>query len=218
MKPYHEICRMRILVIAATKKEIEPFNADNKKAEILITGIGVPATIYNLQKHLAKNSCDLVIQAGIAGAFNTNNKLGNVVVIKQDIFADIGMEEKENFTSIFHSDLMNGNEYPYTEGWLVNFNPLLFNSTLTVVNSVTVNKVSDSQLQKDELERYFAPQTESMEGAAFHYVCLQEKVPFLQLRSISNYVGERNKNNWKINEAITNLNEALNKLIKIAEK
>jgi len=209
---------MQILVIAATKKEIEPFIADNKTAEILITGIGIPATIYNLQKQLAKNSCDLVIQAGIAGAFDTDTKLGNVVVIKQDIFADIGIEEKENFTSIFHTELINGNEYPYTDGWLVNLNPLLFNPTFEMVNGVTVNKVSDSQLQKKQLESCFAPQTESMEGAAFHYVCLQEKIPFIQIRSISNYVGERNKNNWKMTEAISNLNEALNKLIKIAKK
>jgi len=67
---------MRILVIAATNNEIEPFIAENKTAEILVTGIGIPATIYNLQKHLAKNSYDLVIQAGIAGAFNTNTSSG----------------------------------------------------------------------------------------------------------------------------------------------
>ena len=48
-----------------------------------------------------------------------------------------------------------------------------------------------------------------MEGAAFHYVCLQQKIPFIQLRAISNYVGERNKTKWKMKEAIINLNEKL---------
>ncbi len=52
-----------------------------------------------------------------------------------------------------------------------------------------------------------------MEGAAFHYVCLQEKIPFLQLRAISNYVGERNKANWNLNEAIRNLNKKLIEIV-----
>ena len=48
-----------------------------------------------------------------------------------------------------------------------------------------------------------------MEGAAFFYVCLQEKIPFLQIRSISNYVEKRNKSNWNIPLAIDNLNVVL---------
>jgi futalosine hydrolase len=40
-----------------------------------------------------------------------------------------------------------------------------------------------------------------------------EKIPFLQLRGISNYVGERNKANWKIRESIDALNQQLIKMI-----
>jgi futalosine hydrolase len=46
-----------------------------------------------------------------------------------------------------------------------------------------------------------------MEGAAFHYVCLQEGMPFAQVRSISNYVEPRNRSAWKIKEAVIALNE-----------
>ena len=52
-----------------------------------------------------------------------------------------------------------------------------------------------------------------MEGAALHYVCLSEKIPFLQLRSVSNYVGERDKNKWAVREAIANLNIELQKIL-----
>jgi futalosine hydrolase len=65
----------------------------------------------------------------------------------------------------------------------------------------------------NQLFTKFDPQIETMEGAALHYICLQENVPFLQLRSISNYVGERNKEKWKLKEAIDNLNEALVKIV-----
>ena len=59
----------------------------------------------------------------------------------------------------------------------------------------------------------FDPVTESMEGAALHYVCLMEKVPFVQIRSISNYIGERNKQKWDMMNSIVNLNETLIKII-----
>jgi futalosine hydrolase len=52
-----------------------------------------------------------------------------------------------------------------------------------------------------------------MEGAALHYVCLMEKIPFIQLRSVSNYIAERNKKNWNMKESIGNLNQALIKLL-----
>ena len=213
MRGKHEICRMQILVIAATNHEIASFIADNKQVDILVTGIGVPATIYQLQKKLYGKKYGLVIQAGIAGAFSLNLKLGEVVLVEQDTFADLGMEEREKFTSIFNSTFMDENEFPFSKGWLVNKTPLISTLSLSLVKGVTVNKVSDSMVQRQQIIGNFSPQTESMEGAAFHYVCLQEKVPFIQVRSVSNYVGERDKTKWKMKESIANLNEALFEII-----
>ena len=44
-----------------------------------------------------------------------------------------------------------------------------------------------------------------MEGAAFMYSCLILGVAFAQVRSVSNVVEPRNRDTWKINEAIRNL-------------
>ena len=205
----HEICRMQILVIAATNLEIAPFIAANKGVDILVTGVGVPATIYQLQKKMFHQNYQLVIQAGIAGAFSESFGLGEVVVVEQDSFADIGMEEKEHFTSIFDSGLLDANEFPFTNKWLVNRTPLISTLSLPLVKGITVNKVGDSMLQREQILSNFSAEIESMEGAAFHYVCLQEQVTFLQVRSISNYVGQRDKEKWKMKEAIENLNKGL---------
>ena len=53
------------------------------------------------------------------------------------------------------------------------------------------------------------PNHESMEGAALHYVCLMEQVPFAQVRCISNYIEPRNRKAWDIPIAVGNLNEWL---------
>ncbi len=57
------------------------------------------------------------------------------------------------------------------------------------------------------------PVVESMEGAALHYTCLEEGIAFLQLRAVSNTVGERNKTKWDIRAAIDGLNDRLIRLL-----
>ena len=205
---------MQFLVIAATKQEIQPFIAhNNKNVEVLITGVGIPATLYHLQKRLQQIDYDFIIQAGIGGTFTETINLAEVVLVKQDTFGDIGMEEKEKFTGIFQSGFADKDEFPFTDGWLVNRDTLFNTSSLQSVNAITVNKVSDSLLQTKQLLQNFGAQTESMEGAAFHYVCLQEHIPFVQIRSISNIVRERSKSKWLMKEAIDNLTTEMINLI-----
>lgn len=213
---------MYILLTAATSFEIDPtlallekseFNFNDHEIEVLITGIGQAPTTYLLTYNLQNKRPDLVIQAGIAGNFTNELLLGQTVFVKQDAFGDLGMEEKEIFTSVFDAGFANKNNPPFTDGWLINEHPLLDNTPLQIVKAVTVNKVSDSLVQKQQLINCFAPQIETMEGAALHYVCLQENIPFIQIRSISNEVGERDKSKWKMKEAIENLNSELQKLI-----
>ena len=65
-----------------------------------------------------------------------------------------------------------------------------------------------------KLVNKFNPDIETMEGASFMYVCLNEGVNFIQLRAISNYIEKRNKQNWNINLAIENINNLLIKWLK----
>ncbi|MBK9485590.1 MAG: futalosine hydrolase [Chitinophagaceae bacterium] len=203
---------MQILLIAATATEIEPFTAANSRVDTLITGVGVPAAIYHLQKRIHQIDYDFIIQAGIAGGFSNEMALGRVVLVKQDCFADLGMEE-ENYTPIFNTAFADKDEFPFTDGWLINTDEKLKYIDLPKAKAITLNKVSDSELQKQQFVQSFNADIETMEGAALHYVCLQEHIPFLQIRSISNHVGERDKTKWKIKEAIENLNKELQILI-----
>ena len=213
---------MDILLAAATKLEIQPtlqllqkegFIINGHTIDILITGVGMVSTTYNSTTKLIGKKYGFIIQAGIAGTFSNDLLLGETVLVKQDAFGDIGMEEKGNFTTVFDAGFASKDEFPFTDGWLVNSNKLLTTSLLKKVSAITVNKVSDSLLQRQQAIQYFEPQAESMEGAAFHYVCLQQKLHFIQLRSISNAVGDRDKSRWRIKDAIDNLNTELEKLL-----
>ncbi len=204
---------MNVLVVSATELEIKFFIQENKRADVLITGVGIPATVFNLTKQLFKKNYDLVIQAGIGGTFSADFEKGTVVIIEKDAFGDIGIDEKGNYKTVFEAGFINSDEFPFTGGWLVNHHESIQNLHLRPATAITVNKITDDTVQITKLVEKFNPQVESMEGAALHYVCLQQKINFLQLRSISNAVGERDKQKWKMNEAIANLNSELKKLI-----
>jgi futalosine hydrolase len=81
------------------------------------------------------------------------------------------------------------------------------------VNAITVNEISTSKKRIQSYQEAYQPALESMEGAAFHYVCLQENIAFMQLRSISNTVGVRNKKQWNLPLAIEELNKVLIRLL-----
>ena len=204
---------MRILVVAATQLEIAPFIKTHPDTEALITGIGIPSTVYHLTKKLLHEKYNLVIQAGIAGSFTKKIKAGEVVAVEQDVFGDIGVEENKSFKSLFQLGFGDKDEFPFENGMLINTSEIFKKTSLKKVKAVTVNKIQDRKKQVKQLKKIFNAEIESMEGAAFHFVCLQQHIPFLQIRSISNKVGERDKTKWNIKEAVENLNTELIKLV-----
>ena len=48
-----------------------------------------------------------------------------------------------------------------------------------------------------------------MEGAAVYYVCLLEDIPCFELRTVSNEVGERNREKWNTPLALESLRRAM---------
>jgi futalosine hydrolase len=218
--PIKKAKRMNCLVIAATTKEIEPFlkylrhAVTRVNADVLITGIGLTATAYHLTKQLQLRKYDLVIQAGVAGCFDPKLPLGFVVVIKKDSIADQSVVELKQLKTLFDLKLVPNNQFPYNKTWLVNpYVRLLKKTKLKQVKAISVNEITTSKTKIKYYEASFNAVAESMEGAALHYTCLMERVPFLQLRSMSNYIGERNKKNWNMTASVINLNTELIQLI-----
>lgn len=212
---------MNCLVVAATATEIADFIDHYRKnqthfdheIDVLITGIGLTAATYSITKHLSLKRPDLIIQAGIAGSFDKNIPLGSVVAIKQEAIADESVMESKKLITLFDLKLKKSNHLPFKNDWLINPDKRFFKK-YKPVTGISVNHISTDKKMIGFYKEKFRPHVESMEGAALHYVCLSEKIPFLQLRSISNYIGERNKKNWQMKEAIHNLNNELIRLFK----
>jgi futalosine hydrolase len=204
---------MKILLVAATQQEIQPIliGIENLviKPDVLITGVGIASTAYHLTKQLHHHHYDLVIQAGIAGVLGNAIHLGDVVLVKQDCFAELGAIENNSFKTVQQMGFSNEPE------WITNNLFLLNKLPYAQVKAITVNTVTDDANTTARLQQKWQAHIETMEGAAFHYVCQHQQVNYMQIRSISNAVGQRNKTKWKTKEAIENLNTALANIINI---
>lgn len=214
---------MLITIVAATEIEILPsirylsgqgFDIHENKFQLLISGVGMLASSYALTKHLMLQKPQMLIQAGIAGSYTNELPLVSTVIIKEECIGDQGVEESGDFKDIFDLELGEKDNFPFKGKKLINPDSANWEKKgYQLARAVTINEISTNNKRIEQLKTKYQPEIESMEGAAFHYICLQEKIPFVQIRAVSNYVGERNKKNWKLPESIAALNDSLINLI-----
>lgn len=178
------------------------------------SGVGMLASAVSLTRLVSEEKPDLIIQAGIAGCFDSNMPLGKVVVVKEEILGDVGVEEDGKWKDLFDLKLEKSNYHPFEKRklpnpWLSTYNLL----KLPELTGITVNQISTQPSRIEQLKKKYGAVVESMEGAALHFICREANIPFIQIRAISNYIGERNKAHWKMKEAIEALNEVLVKYV-----
>jgi futalosine hydrolase len=225
---------MRILITAAEEEELitarQAYNSLSKSEQYaleitwMLTGIGTTSTSYRLTKLLnsTDNPFDMAVNIGIAGSFSPDFPIGSVARVKKEYFGDLGFETISGFQTLFDYKILDADTHPFKNGAL--HAPELaavVEKALSRYKSaagVTVQTVSGLPQKRDQLERDFTPSVESMEGAAFFYVSILEKVPFLEIRSISNEVGERDRSKWNIPLALDSLRDACKVLLEALVK
>lgn len=209
---------MRILFVAATEFEVERLISvlgfrisDPGKGfyrspltthhSLLITGVGMVATAVALGRELAANQYDLAINLGIAGSFDHDIALGELLEITEDTLAELGAEDDETFLpisqmgfgeSVFKATAVLSDIYQASE--------------IRQATAITVNTVHGNEASITKVKQRLNVQLESMEGAAFFYACATAGVACIQIRAVSNYVEKRNRDAWQIGLAIKNLN------------
>ncbi len=214
---------MEFNAIAKTFKKLKclheerlSYNGSLGEVIFLNSGTGMVAMAYTLTKEIQNGDYDLLVNAGICGSFRRELPPGTLVMVQQEVFGDFGSDSPGGFLDIFDMGLGIKNMEPYEEGKIFH-QPGdyvgLFKGIKTV-SGITVNKVTGTREGADNLAGKYSSDIESMEGAAFFYVCRKENLNFVQLRAVSNFVGPRDRSAWKIDEAITALSSALYEIFK----
>jgi futalosine hydrolase len=205
---------MRILAVSATEAEIPRLAAGRhgaKHLDVLITGVGMVATAAHTARALTAGRYDVAFNFGICGTFDSSLPLGTVVHVTADRLAELGAEDGPHFISLEALGLAG-------KSVIVN-DSVLANAALRElpsVSGITVNTVHGHEPTIATVRDRLRPQVESMEGAAFAFACALSGVPYAQVRAISNLVERRNRDAWRLDLAIRNLNDAARRIIEQA--
>ena len=221
---------MKILIVAATWMEVKllademvcvdeeshflkQFRLDDTEVDILISGIGTTFTTFHLTNVLKDNKYQAVINIGIAGSLTRRLNIGEVVNVTSEEFADLGIEKKDEFLTLFETGFIDLNEFPFEYGLLkASDTNGLFN--LKKVRAITTNRSHGRESTITEVNSKFTAQIESMEGAAVFYVCKWFGISCYEIRAISNYVEPRDSAQWNIPLALENLKISLVQVLK----
>ncbi len=215
---------MKILIIVATKKEVEPllsklglfdvstdsfikFDYNEIEIAITIAGVGMVKTAMKTRHLLLTTGYDMMLNVGICGSFNKNLEIGTVVNIVEDCFSELGAEDGDEFLSLEEMGLERDTKVLLSDSETQIDNYVI--DLLPKVNGITVNTVHGNERSIDKVVSRFHPMVESMEGAAFMLACKGFAMPYAQIRAVSNFVERRNKDNWNIPLAIENLNKKM---------
>ncbi len=211
---------MKILVITATQLEAKMlieglqlnkindnyYTSEDFNADLLITGVGIPATIFSMFTHNKISTYDLIINCGIAGSFSETHSIGTVVNVYSDYFGDIGFTGADGFKNVFQLNCNDMFKNIFNNGLIVNTSdyPVSFRN-LQKTKSVTVNI--------PERKTYPETDIETMEGAAFMMVCKYFKKNFIQIRAVSNIIGKTKREDWDFKDSICNYSKIISDFI-----
>ncbi|MGC4877665.1 futalosine hydrolase [Micromonospora sp. DT43] len=208
-----------LLVVTAVPAEADAVRAGLTDASVTVAPIGVgPAVAGAATARLlalaeaAGRPYRAVVSAGVAGGFTGRAAVGDTVLGTASIAADLGAESPDGFIAVDELGmppalLGGGSIMPADPGLLAALRAALPAATTGPV--LTVSTVTGTAASTDELRRRHPEAVaEAMEGYGVAVAAAQAGVPFAELRTISNPIGPRDRDAWRLREALTALTTA----------
>jgi futalosine hydrolase len=186
---------------------------EGKPVRVLITGPGTVNTVQSLTAAIENARPSLIIQTGCAGAFRESGlNIGDIGMATEEIDIQLGVEtenERLPLTEVpfsviksCHGDIKN--RYPL-DIELVNqaldtLRKIFEGKRVRVIKGsfVTVSTITATETRAKDIYKHYRPCMEGMEGAGAAHLSIHYDIPFLEIRSASNFVGKRDRDSWNL--------------------
>jgi futalosine hydrolase len=208
---------------------IQEGTVHDKSVVHVISGIGKTNASRGTTLLIEKFSPGIIIHIGVGGAYPWSGlRAGDIAIAEREIYGDEGVLLKDGF----HTAEMIGipflvkaqkkyfNEFPQDKKLLkmaVRISRVTFHASHITVRSgpfLTLSTCTGTVRRAKEIEKTFHAICENMEGAAVAHVCMSCGIPMVEIRGISNVVGERNKKKWNISLAAEHCQQVVLELLK----
>lgn len=189
---------------------------------LLVTGVGPINAAMSLGRVFGSGAgVRGVLNLGIGGSFEPDAlPLLSKVAITEEIWPEIGVRTQNGIeVRALKSGLGQG------QGDLIqdrlSLDPDATSRSLGLhlpagwprVRSLSLAGVTGTGAEAKQRAFRYQVQLENMEGFSLAWVCMQEQVPFVELRSISNRVGSRNREDWDLKGSFTVLTQMSRELL-----
>lgn len=181
-----------------------------REIHMLISGPGVLNTAARLAAVLSGFRPEWILQVGCGGMYPQSGLvMGGIALASQERDLHIGLESQTLLPRPLPFPLL---EHPETVPGLYPADPHLTRIALSLFQEkfsrrvlcgpfVTVSTITATETTARVIEEETGGLLENMEGAAaFHTAALYD-VPILEIRSVSNPVGSRNRKDWDLETA-----------------
>ncbi|WP_018221463.1 futalosine hydrolase [Salinispora pacifica] len=207
-----------VLVVTAVPAEAEAVRAGRgPTVTVAPVGVGPAAAGAGTARLLALAEAAgrpyrLVVSAGVAGGFPNRVEVGGTVVGTSAIAADLGADSPTGFIPV---DQLGMPAELLGAGPAITADPNLVATLRAALPAaavgpvLTVSTVTGTVAGTEALLRRH-PDTvaEAMEGYGVAVAAAHAGLPFVELRTISNPVGPRDRDAWRLREALAALTEA----------
>ncbi|MEV2236673.1 futalosine hydrolase [Micromonospora sp. NPDC049891] len=208
-----------LLVVTAVPAEAEAIQAGLADPTVAVLPVGVGPAVAGAATarllalaEMAGRPYRAVVSAGVAGGFAARVAVGATVLGTRAVAADLGAESPDGFIPIdelgMPAELLGG-------GTAIDADPALLAALRTALPAatvgpvLTVSTVTGTTASTDELiRRHPDAVAEAMEGYGVAVAASQAGVPFVELRTVSNPIGPRDRDAWRMRDALTALTAA----------
>jgi futalosine hydrolase len=191
-----------ILLAAAVEAELRFWQARENVAT-LFTGVGPIEASCALAAALASTQYELVVNAGLGGAFDGAARIGDGVVVGDEAI-ELNLESGAPLA------LPAGVKLIDSASSAAPLVAQLRAKGFPVLRGVTVARVTSSEATARRLAGELGAQVESMEGFAALRAAGLAGVPAIELRGISNRCGDRERSGWSFSAGIAGLERIVN--------
>lgn len=199
---------------------------------LLVTGPGMVNASHALTAVIERHRPGLIIQTGCAGAFEESGlRIGDIGVATEEIDVQLGLESLSGDQLSLLCDLPfpvlktdAGNffsRYPVDDKWTCiaydRLNHVLKTSDVHIRKGpfITVSTITATDARAKQLYDTYHACMEQMEGSAAAHVAAGYRIPFVEIRSVANRVGHRDRKNWNLSLSYKNISMAVYEFIQI---
>lgn len=206
-----------VLVVTAVPAEAEAVRAGREQA-VTVAPVGVGPAVAGAGTarllalaEAAGRPYRLVVSAGVAGGFPDRVEVGGTVIGTSAIAADLGADSPAGFIPV---DQLGMPAELLGAGPAITADPNLVATLRAALPAaavgpvLTVSTVTGTIAGTEALlRRHPDAVAEAMEGYGVAVAAAQAGLPFVELRTISNPVGPRDRDAWHLREALAALTE-----------